>query len=115
MKRCFVSGVTNIYPEQIEDLLCKIPQVSQAIVTHVKCSGKQNVPIYHVRLKQPDTDKQHLTRTINAHITRTLGESAVAYDIVYTDQPLPITANGKLDPKPLQEIDTQKYMYLSKE
>ena len=115
VKRCFVSGVTNIYPEQIEDLLCKIPQVSQAIVTHVKCYGKQNVPIYHVRLKQPDTDKQHLTRTINAHITRTLGESAVAYDIVYTDQPLPITANGKLDPKPLQEIDTQKYMYLSKE
>lgn len=113
VKRCFVSGVTNIYPEQIEDLLCKLPQVSQAIVTHVKCTNRQNVPIYHIQIKDPNTNKKRLTKTIKSYITQTLGESAVAYDIVFTDKPLPVTANGKLDPKPLQEEDNRKYTHLT--
>lgn len=113
IKRCFVCGITNIYPEQIEDLLSKMPQISQAIVTHVKCFGKQNVPIYHIVLKDMDINTKILTKKINTYIEQTLGESAVAYDIIYTDKPLPVTANGKLDPKPLQAEDEERYSYLS--
>ncbi len=112
VKRCFVCGITNIYPEQIEDLLSKLPEVSQSIVTHVKCFGKQNVPIYHVVLKNTNENTKQLTKKINATIEQTLGESAVAYDIIYTDKPLPVTANGKLDPKPLQKEDEEKYSFL---
>ena len=111
-KRCFVSGVTNIYPEQIEDLLGNIPEIIQSIVTHVKCEGNQNVPIYHVRINNMNIDQKALTKKINSYIQSTLGESAVAYDIVYTDQALPVTKNGKLDPKPLQAKDDSKYAKL---
>ena len=51
-KRCFVSGVTNIYPEQIEDIVSNVEGVKQIIVTHIHFDGNQNVPIYHVRLEE---------------------------------------------------------------
>ena len=115
IKRCFVSGITNIYPEQIEDLLSKFPEITQSIVTHVKCFGKQNVPIYHIVLRKMNENIKQLTKRINKTVEQTLGESAAAYDIIYTDKPLPVTANGKLDPKPLQKQDEQKYAYLMKQ
>ena len=112
LKRCFVSGITNIYPEQIEDLLSKLPEIKQVMVTHVKCIGKQNVPIYHIVLKDPNENTKALTKKINVYIKRTLGESALAYDINYTNKQLPVTPNGKLDPKPLQMDDEKKYAFL---
>ncbi len=108
-KRCFVSGVTNIYPEQIENLISDFFEVDQVIVTHIPMSGRQNAPIYHIKTRDNSIDKRKLSKKINTYVAERLGESAVAYEIVYTDQPLPVTANGKLDPKPLQAGDLKRY------
>lgn len=108
-KRCFVSGVTNIYPEQIEDIISKIEGVRQVIVTHVQFDGNQNVPIYHIKLDDNCVNHEKVTKAIKNIISSTLGEPALPYDIVYTYDDLPVTKNGKLDPKPLQESDVKKY------
>lgn len=108
-KRCFVSGVTNIYPEQIEDIVSKVDGVRQIIVTHVQFDGNQNVPIYHVRLEESCTNSDRVTKSIKEIISKTLGEPALPYDIDYTYDELPVTPNGKLDPKPLQASDNKKY------
>ena len=108
-KRCFVSGVTNIYPEQIEDIVNKIDGIKQIIVTHVQFDGNQNVPIYHVRLDEKYTNQDKVSKAIRNSILKTLGNPALPYDIVYTYDELPVTKNGKLDPKPLQEVDNYKY------
>ena len=111
-KRCFVSGVTNIYPEQIEDIVSKVEGVKQIIVTHVLFDGNQNVPIYHVRLEENVTNKEKVSKAINDIINKTLGKPAIPYYIDYTYDDLPVTLNGKLDPKPLQEEDNKKYVKL---
>ena len=108
-KRCFVSGVTNIYPEQIEDIVSKVEGVRQIIVTHVQFDGNQNVPIYHVRLEENYINKDKVTKAIFSIINQTLGKPALPYDIDYTYDELPITKNGKLDPKPFQASDSIKY------
>ena len=108
-KRCFVSGVTNIYPEQIEDIVSKVYGVKQIIVTHIEFEGNQNVPIYHVRLEESCSNTDKVTKLIKGIISKTLGAAALPYDIDYTYDELPVTANGKLDPKPLQASDNKKY------
>lgn len=112
-KRCFVSGVTNIYPEQIEDIVSKIEGISQIIVTHVKCDESQNVPIYHIRIKE-GYSQEKVSREIILTIKKTLGDSALPYEINYTSEALPVTKNGKLDPKPFQEEDDIKYINIKR-
>lgn len=108
-KRCFVSGVENIYPEQIENLLTQFKEIRESIVTHIPSDETQYSPIYHVSIYDEDCDKEKLSDKITGMILSTLGESALPNEIIYTNEPLPVTANGKLDPKPLQEEDMKKY------
>ena len=51
-----------------------------------------------------------LSLKIKQLIKNTLGNSALPGEIVYSYEPLPVTANGKLDPKPLQSEDEKKYV-----
>ena len=46
-KRNFVSGIENIYPEQIEDLLTTLPEINEVVVTCVPNDLVQYLPIYH--------------------------------------------------------------------
>lgn len=108
-KRCFVCGVDNIYPEQIENIVSDIDGVNSILVTHIFDPNVQNVPIYHIYVDQ-DIDTNSLSQKIKQRIKNTLGESAMPGEIVYTYEPLPVTQNGKLDPKPLQAEDVKKYI-----
>ena len=108
-KRCFVSGVDNIYPEQIEDLLTQFKEIRESIVTHVPSDKNQYSPIYHISIYDSNIDTKELEKKIENMILTTLGESALPLEIIFTNQPLPVTANGKLDPKPLQEEDLSNY------
>jgi long-chain acyl-CoA synthetase len=108
-KRCFVSGVENIYPEQIENLISTIPEIRESIVTHIPDDNNQNLPIYHISLYDKNCNIDALEKKINKLILSTLGSSALAGRIDYTLNRLPVTKNGKLDPKPLQKKDLEEY------
>lgn len=108
-KRCFVCGIENIYPQQIENLLSEFAEIRETIVTKVKDEQLQYVPKYHISLNGGTFDLEKLQTKINKAIERTLGKSATARFFEFYEEPLPRTANGKLDPKPLQQKDDEMY------
>lgn len=104
LKRSFVCGVENVYPQQIENMLSEIPEIRESIVTKIPDNDLQFVPKYHISLREKCDIKQ-LENKIDAMIGTTLGDSNLARFYEFYDEPLPRTANGKLDPKPLQQKD----------
>lgn len=107
LKRCFVCGCDNIYPESIENLLCDIPGIREAVVTKIPDDEKQFLPKYHVSVIDENVSYKALEEKIKKTIMNTLGESAMPCDIEFYTKPLPRTPNAKIDPKPLQEKDLE--------
>lgn len=106
-KRCFVCGCDNIYPEEIENMLCDLPEIRESIVTKIPDDENQFLPKYHISLYDENCDIQQLEKKIERLIGTTLGESAMPRFFEYYMTPLPRTPNGKIDPKPLQEKDME--------
>lgn len=116
-KRNFVCGVDNIYPEQIEELLQKIPEIRESVVTRIPDDEKQNLPKYHISIYDMDNiDKVYMLEDkIENLIIRTLGESALPGYLEYYNEPLKRTDNTKIDVKyyqnkDLEELQLQKKM-----
>lgn len=108
LKRNFVSGVDNIYPEQIEQLLLQIPEIREVIVTSIPDDKEQFLPSYHVSLNNFNCDRKVLEDKIFTLIEKTLGTSALPGYIEYYEEALPRTDNGKLDPKVMEAKDKEK-------
>ena len=108
LKRCFVCGCENIYPEQIENILSDLPEVREAIVTKIPDDKLQFLPKYHISLYDGNCDTQQLEKKIEKIIMSTLGEAALPKFYEYHTEPFPRTPNAKIDPKPLQEQDLNK-------
>ena len=108
LKRNFVSGVDNIYPEQIEQLLLQIPEIREVLVTSIPDDKEQFLPSYHVSLNDFDCNKTVLENKIFTLIQNTLGTSALPGYIEYYENALPRTDNGKLDPKAMEEKDKER-------
>lgn len=106
-KRNFVCNITNIYPEEIENLLLKIPDIKEAIVTKVPDEKYQYLPSYHIRLNNIGCDIELLKSKIEVLIKETLGDDALPGYISYTIEPLPITDNGKLNANLLENEDLE--------
>lgn len=108
VKRNFVSGVDNIYPEQIEQILLQIPEIREVIVTSIPDDKEQFLPSYHVSLNNFNCDRKVLEDKIFTLIEKTLGTSALPGYIEYYEEALPRTDNGKLDPKVMEAKDKEK-------
>ncbi len=108
VKRNFVSGVDNIYPEQIEQLLLQIPEIREVIVTSIADDKEQFLPSYHVSLNDFTCDRKMLEDKMFTLIEKTLGTSALPGYIEYYEQALPRTDNGKLDPKAMEAKDKER-------
>ena len=108
IKRNFVSGVDNIYPEQIEQILLQIPEIREVIVTSIPDDKEQFLPSYHVSLNNFNCDRKVLEGKIFTLIEKTLGASALPGYIEYYEEALPRTDNGKLDPKVMEAKDKEK-------
>ena len=108
LKRNFVSGVDNIYPEQIEQLLLQIPEIREVLVTSIPDDKEQFLPSYHVSLNDFNCDRKVLENKIFTLIQNTLGTSALPGYIEYYENALPRTDNGKLDPKAMEEKDKER-------
>ena len=107
VKRNFVCGVENVYPQQIENLLSTIPEIKESIVTKIPNDDLQFVCKYHISLATDEVDIKELEAKINALIYSTLGESKLPHYIEYHD--IPKSPNGKLAWNVLQAEDNKKY------
>ena len=107
LKRSFVCGIENIYPQQIENILSEIPEIREAIVTKIQDNELQYVPKYHISLRSEDCDVEKLKQDIEKLIVSTLGMSNVARYYEFYYEPLLRTGSGKLDPKPYQQKDNE--------
>lgn len=108
VKRNFVCGVENVYPQQIENLLSSIPEINESIVTKIPSDDLQFVCKYHISLANPDIDINELENKINNLIFSTLGEAKLPHYIEYHEA-LPKSDNGKLAWNVLQAADNEKY------
>lgn len=108
VKRNFVCGVENVYPQQIEDLLSTIPDIKESVVTKIPSDDLQFVCKYHISLTDPDIDIAKLEEKVNTLIFGTLGEAKLPHYIEYHET-LPKSANGKLAWNVLQAADNEKY------
>ena len=109
VKRNFVSGVSNIYPEEIEELLLKFDEIREAVIVSVPDEKYQYLPVYHISLNY-ECDTEALKGKIDELIYRTVGEDALPGFIEYTLSPLPRTDNGKLNAPILEQADREKYI-----
>lgn len=108
VKRNFVCGVENVYPQQIENLLSNIPEIKESVVTKIPSDDLQFVCKYHISLSSPDIDINELENKINTLIFANLGEAKLPHYIEYHET-LPKSANGKLAWNVLQAADNEKY------
>lgn len=109
LKRSFVCGVENIYPQRIENILSTLPEIQESIVTKIVSNEFQYVPKYHISLSNEEVDTDMLKQKINKLILSTLGENYLPRYYEFYYEKLPRTLNGKLDPKPLQAKDDELF------
>ena len=108
-KRNFVSGIENIYPEQIEDLLTTLPEINEVVVTCVPNDLVQYLPIYHISLNDSDIDLTTLEKKINSLVEKKLGVNWLPCKIDFSFTFLKRKTNSKLDVTYYQSIDNEEY------
>lgn len=109
LKRNFVCGCENIYPEQIEELVSELAEVREVIVTEVPDEKYQFLPFYHIRLLSEQCDPKEVQNKIEVLIESTLGPSALPGYIDFTTEPLSLTDNGKGAWSELKKNDIVQY------
>lgn len=109
LKRNFVCGYDNIYPEQIEDMLSSFPEIKEIVVTKIKDEKYQFLPVYHISLADEECNTEALKNKIDVYIEQTLGAFALPGYIYFTTGKLPRNKdNGKLDIQMLEENGKNK-------
>lgn len=101
IKRNFVCGIENIYPEVLEGLLLQIPLIREAVVTRVADDEKQFIPKFTISVSSSKFDRKELEDKIRKLILFNLSENWLPGDgegfIEYTDEPLQRMANSKIN------------------
>lgn len=101
IKRNFVCGVENIYPEAIENLLIKLPEVREAVITKVSSDEKQYVPKYTISVYNYDFDIKEFEERLKLLVKTHLGVNWLPGEgkefIEYTDNVLKKMSNSKID------------------
>lgn len=101
-KRNFVCNVTNIYPEEIEEILLRFEEIRESIITPIPDKKYQFLPSYHISLNF-ECNVDTLKNRIEELVYDLLGEDALPGYISFTLEPLPKTANSKLNVALIQE------------
>ena len=96
-KRNFVSGIENIYPEEIENLLLKLPEVREVVVTPIPDEMVQFIPRYHISLYDKNIDYKDFENRLVSLVTSQLSENWLPGSIEYYDKPLERMANSKIN------------------
>ena len=96
-KRIFVSGVDNIYPEQLEELLSEFPEVRESVVTPISDEIRQYIPRYHISLYNSNIDYDSFEKKLNKTVEKKLGKNWLPGFLDYTDEPLERMNNSKIN------------------
>ncbi len=106
-KRNFVSGCDNIYPEQLEALLCTLPNIREAVVTPISDEQVQYLPRYHISLIDSTVDEDQMHRIIVSAVKQKFNEFWLPGSIAYYSDPLERMTNGKLDIQYYRQLDKE--------
>lgn len=104
-KRNFVSGIENIYPEELENLLLSLPEVREIIVTAIPDEMVQYIPRYHISLYDNNIDFKKFEDKIRLLVSSKLSESWLPGTIQYYSEPLKRMSNSKIDISYYQDQD----------
>ena len=96
-KRNFVSNVENIYPEQLEDFLTKLPEIREVIVTPISDEIRQFIPKLHISLYNENENIDALENKIKNLILKKFGINWIPGYYEYYYEPLKRMMNTKLD------------------
>lgn len=107
-KRLFVSGVVNVYPFAIEEIVSSLPNVKRCIVTNVPDPVLRDVPKIHIVLEN-DTEENRKTiiKLIKKEVLEKLFKESVPKYFEFHKELL-YTPNGKIDYKKITENDSNE-------
>lgn len=104
-KRNFVSGIENIYPEVLEDLISTLPEVREAVVTPIPDEMVQYIPRYHISLFDENINYANFEAKLNRLIETKLTSNWLPGSIEYTTKPLERMKNSKVNVQYYQDED----------
>ena len=113
LKRNYVCGVTNVYPEQIEEILESLSSIREAVVVPVPDAELQFVSKYYISLYDRGVATEEFKDRFLELINNKLGPSSLPAYIEYTEEPLKRNNSSKKDFKyykedALHELDSHK-------
>lgn len=96
-KRNFVSGIENIYPEELENLLLTLPEVREALITAIPDEMVQYIPRYHISLYDKNIDYKEFEEKLRLLVCSKLSDSWLPGSIQYYNNPLERMSNSKIN------------------
>ena len=107
IKRMIISSGFNVYPNQIESVICEHEAVLNCTVIAIPHPYKQQVAKAFVVLKAGYSDNIFTRNSIKEHCKKHLSKFALPYEYEFRKS-LPKTLIGKVDFKKLQEEEDKK-------
>lgn len=104
-KRNFVSGIENIYPEELENLLIQLPEVREVVVTPIPDEMVQFIPRYHISLHDENIDYKEFEEKMCLLVSSKLSENWLPGSIEYYSEPLVRMTNTKINIGYYKELD----------
>ena len=96
-KRNFVSGIENIYPEELENLLLTLTEVREAVITAIPDEMVQYIPRYHISLYDKNIDYKEFEEKLRLLVCSKLSDSWLPGSIQYYNNPLKRMSNSKIN------------------
>lgn len=104
-KRNFVSGIENIYPEELENLLLTLPEVREAVITAIPDEMVQYIPRYHISLYDENIDYKEFEEKLMLLVSSKLSDNWLPGSIQYYSKPLERMSNSKVNVAYYKEQD----------
>ena len=101
IKRMIISNGYNIYPLELEEIICKCEYVSQCTVVAVKHPIKQEVPKAVIVLKKDIEKTNEIEKEIKEYCKNNIAKYAMPYEFEFRES-LPVTKIGKVNYRELE-------------
>ena len=106
-KRNFGSGVENISPEELENLIISLPEVREIVVTAIPDEFRQFIPRYHISLNDENINIGEFEKKLKDFVIDNLSENWLPGYIEYFYEPLERMSNSKINVAYYQERDKE--------